>query len=38
LTGPESEASAGSEIGLAFDTGKMIGFDADGMAKVFGIK
>ena len=38
LTGPESEASAGTEIGLIFDTGKMIGFDADGKAKVFGIK
>jgi multiple sugar transport system ATP-binding protein len=38
LTGPESEASAGTETGLAFDTGKMIGFDADGTSKVFGIK
>lgn len=38
LTGPESEASAGTEMGLAFDTGKMIGFDADGKAKIFGVK
>ncbi len=38
LTGPESDADAGTETGLAFDTGKMIGFDADGEATVFGIK
>jgi ABC-type sugar transport system ATPase subunit len=38
LTGPECEANAGSETGLAFDTAKMIGFDADGKARIFGIK
>jgi ABC-type sugar transport system ATPase subunit len=36
LTGPENEASAGAETGLAFDTAKIIGFAADGKARHFG--
>jgi ABC-type sugar transport system ATPase subunit len=38
LTGPESDASAGTETGIIFDTRRMIGFDAEGKATIFGIR